>query len=61
MLERIYTGPHAEVEVALPDGSIITVANGNTGTFPDEVASALDEQPTNWKPAKTKAATGGKE
>ena len=59
MPKRIYNGSHAEVEVPLPDGSVVTVKKGDAGEFPDEFAKTLDAQDT-WATPKT-ATTAEKE
>ena len=52
MPKRIYIGSHAEVEVPLPDGRVVTVKNGDAGEFPDDIAKSLDAQDC-WTSTKT--------
>jgi hypothetical protein len=42
--ERVYVGSHAEVEVPLPEGGVVTVKRGEAGKFPSDFAKTLDEQ-----------------
>jgi hypothetical protein len=46
--ERVYVGSHAEVEVPIPDGTVVTVKRGEAGKFPADFAKTLDEQDC-WK------------
>jgi hypothetical protein len=53
---RIYNGPHPEVEVALPDGSVLTAVRGEKVEVPDELATRLDEQGETWLEHEPKAS-----
>lgn len=53
----VYCGPHDGVDVVLPDGSEVTVANGHYHDFADEVASSLLRQgPLYWQVKKAPVA-----
>lgn len=54
MPKRIYVGSHAEVEMLLPSGEVVTVARGAAHEFPDDVAKELDASAA-WK---TTTSTG---
>jgi hypothetical protein len=65
MPERRYDGPHAEVAVSLPDGTVVKVEKGKFGDFPNDVAKSLDEQGDDWsrkssKPRKARKARARK-
>ena len=55
-VKLIYIGPHAAVEVELPDGSYVQTVNGEPVEFPEEVAKSLLEQST-WSRAKAETTT----
>lgn len=51
-----YVGPFDEVRVPLPTGGEINVARGELGTFPDDLAKGMLDQPVNWEPVKKSEA-----
>ncbi len=53
MPQRVYVGPHDEVEIAAT-GQV--VARGTAVEVDAELAALLDEQPTNWAKTNTNAA-----
>lgn len=55
MPKRIYNGPHPEVDVVLPDGTV-RVARGNAIEVSIEVAKNLDEQGEAWLAEASKAS-----
>lgn len=51
-----YVGPHAEVEVEGPDGTIYIVEREDVHEFPAALAESLKEQPANWRPLDVKVS-----
>jgi hypothetical protein len=58
MPKRIYNGPHPEVDVVLPDGTV-RVERGNAIEVSTEVAKNLDEQGDAWLAEAPKAPGKG--
>jgi len=60
MPERIYNGPHPEVDVILPDGPV-RVKRGEAVEVDQDVAKGLDEQGDTWLTKSAATTTKGKE